>query len=91
MVVNWEECLTQYSQGKTGLLSTIISDLFCLYLVSSLNYILSPQRHFAMMEKKKQNKREGFPGGAVVESPPANAGDTGSCPGPGRSYMLRSG
>ena len=33
----------------------------------------------------------GFPGGAVVESPPANAGDTGSCPGPGRSHMPRSG
>ena len=29
----------------------------------------------------------GFPGGAVVENPPANAGDTGSSPGPGRSHM----
>ena len=28
-----------------------------------------------------------FPGGAVVENPPANAGDTGSSPGPGRSHM----
>ena len=27
----------------------------------------------------------GFPGGAVVESLPANAGDTGSSPGLGRS------
>ena len=33
----------------------------------------------------------GFPGGAVVESPPADAGDTGSCLGPGRSHMPRSG
>ena len=32
----------------------------------------------------------GFPGGAVVENPPANAGDTGSIPGPGRSDMPRS-
>ena len=24
----------------------------------------------------------GFPGGTVVESPPADAGDMGSCPGP---------
>ena len=32
----------------------------------------------------------GFPGGAVVGSPPANAGDTGSRPGPGRSHMPRS-
>ena len=34
--------------------------------------------------------REGFPGGAVVKNPPANVGDTGSSPGPGRSHMLRS-
>ena len=27
----------------------------------------------------------------MVGSPPANAGDTGSIPGPGRSHMLRSG
>ena len=32
----------------------------------------------------------GFPGGAVVKNPPANAGDTGSSPGPGRSHMPRS-
>ena len=29
----------------------------------------------------------GFPGGTVVKNPPANAGDTGSSPGPGRSHM----
>ena len=28
-----------------------------------------------------------FPAGAVVENPPANAGDTGSIPGLGRSHM----
>ena len=31
-----------------------------------------------------------FPGGAVVENLPANAGDTGSSPGLGRSHMPRS-
>ena len=35
-------------------------------------------------------RKKGFPGGAVVESPPANAGDTGSSPGLGRSHMPRS-
>ena len=30
---------------------------------------------------------QGFPGGAVVKNPPANAGDMGSSPGPGRSHM----
>ena len=32
----------------------------------------------------------GFPGGAVVENLPANAGDTGLGPGLGRSHMPRS-
>ena len=32
----------------------------------------------------------GFPGGAVVENLPANAGETGSSPGLGRSHMPRS-
>ena len=32
----------------------------------------------------------GFPGGAVVENLPANAGDTGLSPGLGRSHMLWS-
>ena len=31
--------------------------------------------------------KKGFPGGAVAKNPPANAGDTGSSPGPGRSHM----
>ena len=34
-----------------------------------------------------KNKMRGFPGGAVVENLPANAGDTGSSPGLGRSHM----
>ena len=34
--------------------------------------------------------KEGFPGGAVVENLPANAGDMGSSPGLGRSHMPRS-
>ena len=34
---------------------------------------------------------EGFPGGSVVKKLPANAGDTGGIPGPGRSHMPQSG
>ena len=34
-----------------------------------------------------KNQKLGFPGDAVVKNPPANAGDTGSSPGPGRSHM----
>ena len=31
-----------------------------------------------------------FPSGAVVKNLPANVGDMGSSPGPGRSHMLQS-
>jgi len=33
----------------------------------------------------------GFPGGSVVKNPPANAGDTGSSPGSGRSPEVGNG
>ena len=42
-----------------------------------------------MLPSEAQYKRTlpGFPGGAVDKNLPANAGDTGSIPGPGRSHM----
>ena len=45
-----------------------------------------------MANIKNQNKNFfwGFPGGAVVENLPANAGDTGSSPGLGGSHMPQS-
>ena len=39
---------------------------------------------------KKNYGKWGFPGGAVVESLPADAGDTSSSPGLGGSHMPRS-
>ena len=42
------------------------------------------------MVRHKVNKGWDFRGGAVVKNLPANAGDTGSSPGPGRSLMPRS-
>ena len=46
-------------------------------------YIVSPKATL-------KSYTEGFPGGAVVENLPANAGDTGSSPGLGGSHMPRS-
>ena len=40
-------------------------------------------------ESKKKNVRD-FPGGAVDKNLPANAGDTGSISGLGRSHVPRS-
>ena len=43
-----------------------------------------------MIEPILSMKNQGFPGGALVENLPANAEDTGSSPGLGRSHMPRS-
>ena len=40
--------------------------------------------------EKPFQKERGFPGDAVVENPPASAGDTGSSPGLGISHVPRS-
>ena len=43
-----------------------------------------------MWQLFKNRAELGFPGGAVVENLPANAGDAGSSPGLGGSHMPRS-
>ena len=37
-----------------------------------------------------KNKMEGFHGGSMVKNPPANAGDMGLIPHPGRYHMPQS-
>ena len=54
-------------------------------------YLQNPKRLGNLMSQAGLNRVTlGFPGGAVVENLPANAGDTGSSPGLGRSHMPRS-
>ena len=72
----------------------------CALEPSSHNYwacvpqLLKPVCLELMLHNKRShsNKKpvQGFPGGAVVEGLPANAGDTGSNPGLGGCHMLRS-
>ena len=51
----------------------------------------NPSRHQKTLQNySSQNSMVGFPGGAVVKNPPANAGDMSSRPGPGRSHMPQS-
>ena len=51
-----------------------------------------PLKHYGKLKKPDgkghiiYDSRD-FPGGAVVKNPPANAGDMGLIPGPGRSHM----
>ena len=53
--------------------------------------IFSPHLHLVTDQNVEIEKKErGFSGGAVVKNPPADAGDTGSSSGPGRSHMPRS-
>ena len=54
---------------------------------SSEPVLVYSTRYVTTSDKKEVS---GFPGGAVVENLPANAGDAGSSPGLGRSHMPRS-
>ena len=49
-----------------------------------------PQVRVNIQKSIIKSTGEGFPGGTVVESLPANAGDTGLSPGLGGSHMPRS-
>ena len=54
------------------------------YSLTSINSLTITQ------DQCVKSRFPGFHGGAVVKNPPANAGDTGSSPGLGRSHMPRS-
>ena len=54
--------------------------------LTKLNFLIVHQSNSEL----KNMLTRGFPGGAVVESLPANAGDTGLSPGLGGSHMPRS-
>ena len=75
-----------------GCLKTKGEDVYrALIPVSATSQMLS--RQLAGMNGKpifKRNWDRDFPGGTVVKNLPANGGDTGSSPGPGRSHMLQS-
>ena len=58
--------------------------------MSIVDNFLKLQKDWTKNIKLKNIYRLGFPGGAAVESLPANAGDMGSGPGPGGSHMPRS-
>ena len=71
------KCLCTFVKN-VGIISSHISFKEAGHLI-----ITSTSHHYI-------KKLSGFPGGAVVENLPANAGDTGPSPGLGRSHMPRS-
>ena len=60
-----------------------IHPLICYYVHFSICTVLKDTLNFLEYKSLLRD----FPAGAVVKNPPANAGDTGSRPGPGRSHM----
>ena len=60
----------------------------CRFFLPDFHLLI--HRYHRLQSFQFKNSDWGFPGGAVVENLPANAGDTGSSPGLGRSHMPRS-
>ena len=58
----------------------------CFVRIFSFNPVLQ-LIHPYFTDKKTRRKLRGFAGGPVVKNPPANAGDVGSVPRPGRSHI----
>ena len=48
-----------------------------------------PIIYFSITNQPPKDQWPGFPGGSAVKNLPANAGDTGSIPDPGRSHVPR--
>ena len=78
--------LQAVTQGPRMFSSHLMSPQFCGFKIPWASFYPIPILKGGNIE----NHMGGFPGGAVVKNPPANAGDTGSSPGPGRSHMPRS-
>ena len=49
--------------------------------------LLTRKRPRQAENRVEEDEERGFPGGTVVKNLPANAGETGLSPGPGRSHM----
>ena len=61
-----------------------------IYTFNAMSIKASQQLFSRDLKSCFKNVCGDFPGGTVVKNLPANAGDRGSSPGPGRSHMPRS-
>ena len=61
-----------------------------IIILSEVSQAEKDKYHMISLHMESKKMIQGFPGGAVVKNLPANAGDTGLSPGPGRSHMPQS-
>ena len=59
--------------------------IFCLGPIWPVLIAREARGKSATLLSQPLRRSRGFPGGSVVKNPPANAGDSGSTPGPRRS------
>ena len=87
------QCWNNWTSIRKRNLDTDTVDFFFVWMSSCSNTVCQKDYSFSiklpfLLCQRSVNR--GFPGGAVVESLPASAGDTGSSPGLGGSHMPRS-
>ena len=80
-----QNLLPPFSKSTCPILTYRMSSIFFQYGTVTLSGSRKGSRK--SQKVKCQKHLGGFPGGAVVENLPANAGDMGSSPGLGRSHM----
>ena len=81
---SFTRCYHWRKPGKKYIINVLIN--FSVLFIRIACESIFQNKKFDLIKKKVL----GFPGGAVVESLPANAGHTGSSPGLGRSHMPQS-
>ena len=82
--LKWLRCSSSSSKTSSSL-KDWISSVSCFLQINS-TFLGEPENNLQrFLHSKLQGK--GMPGGSVVNSPPANTGDTGSIPSLGQSHM----